>query len=131
MSETQTGTWTMENSPYVATGWIRAPPGESLTIAPGVVVKFEDGHRGIRVNGTLRAEGTAAQPIVFTALTDDVGGDTNGDGTETVPAPGYWNKIRLYDGSEGTLTHCQIRYAGYGAGTTEAAVSREGNAACT
>src|SRR4051812_41089888 len=61
--------------------------GATLTIEPGTIVKFND-FAGVAlvVDGTLVADGTVAQPITFTSLRDDVGGDTNGDGNATSPA---------------------------------------------
>ncbi len=37
-----TGTWTKANSPYRITGVALLPPGETLTIEPGVDVIFEN-----------------------------------------------------------------------------------------
>ncbi len=56
------------------------PSGVTLTIQPGAVVKFGAGS-GITVEsgGQLIADGTVAQPIIFTSINDgSYGGDTNG-----------------------------------------------------
>ena len=45
---------------------------------------FASGKR-LTVNGTLKAVGTASNPVVFTSFTDDeYGGDSNGDGAVNV-----------------------------------------------
>ena len=114
----QSGTWTLASSPYVAAGDITIPKGRTLTIEPGVIVKFTIpygvNHTRINVVGTLDARGTESRPIVFTAYSHDIGGDTNEDGTETEPAPGAWVRINFSDGSNGVLEHCKILYAGNG-----------------
>jgi hypothetical protein len=110
--------------PYVV--WsIPVSPGGRLHLDPGVVVKFvaaewyfsppqwKRGTGILTVNGTLDAQGTVDQPITFTSFWDDsVGGDTNGDGNSTQPAPGDWIQIELAAGSEATMDHTAIRYAG-------------------
>ena len=53
---------------YRIVGNIYVPSGETLTLAPGVVFQFEDSfwqEYQFDVYGTLLAEGTAAQPILF------------------------------------------------------------------
>lgn len=68
------GTWKKAKSPYTVTGDIRVPKNKTLTIEPGVVVKFA-GHFSFTVGyrATLKAAGTAEDPIVFTALDTDEG----------------------------------------------------------
>ena len=84
----------------------------TLSVAPGTVVKFGTGTYLQAREGTLTATGTAAQPIVFTALTDDsVGGDANADADATVPYPGFWESLYL-DGPGNRLEHLEVRFAG-------------------
>lgn len=95
---------------------VTVPPGTTLTIAPGQIVKLNGGSqdRNLIVGGTLRAIGTAAQPIIFTSpLDDSAGGDTNNDGP-IYPAwnRGSWFGIELQATSTGSiLDHVEVRYA--------------------
>ncbi len=53
-------TWTLANSPYIITDTVVVFPGDTLTIQPGVVVKFDSTvYMEIR-QATLIANGTAA-----------------------------------------------------------------------
>jgi len=105
-------TWTAANSPYVVNNDITINNGVILTIQPGVVVKFQNGRR-LTVNGILAAAGTVEHPIVFTSDKDDAyGGDTNGDGAATRPAPGIWSGLYLNAAaSASNLAYVLIRYA--------------------
>jgi RHS repeat-associated protein len=110
-------TWTLSNSPYVVTGNVTVASGVTLTIQPGVIVKFNGSLRTLYVNGTLSAIGTEENPIIFTSYQDDsAGGDTNGDGSATSGAPGQWYSIS----SSGTtnIAHASIRYGGNGSAIT-------------
>jgi len=92
-----TGTWKKAQSPYVVIGDIRIPKGKTLTIEPGVVVKFA-GRFGLTVGykATLRAIGTEQDSIVFTAMDTDRG----------------WNGIRFINtGTDDVLERCTIEYA--------------------
>jgi|GEM_PF-6724672 len=105
-------TWPVTNDPLVINNDLTVAQGTTLTLEPGVVVKFA-GLRSLRVNGSLLAVGTAAQPIVFTSYQDDsAGGDTNGDGSASSPAPGDWNQIAFAAGSQGRISYASIRYGG-------------------
>ncbi len=76
------------------------------------MVKFEKGDYLWATTGTLKALGTAAAPIIFTATSDDsAGGDSNNDGTATTPYAGWWESFYL-DGPANVLQHVEVRYAG-------------------
>ncbi len=95
-------------------GSITVPAGQTLTIQPGAILKFNGG-LSFRVAGTLAATGTAGQNIILTSIQDDTGGDTNGDGGATVPGPSSWLGILLPSTSTGTsLDYCDVRYTGWG-----------------
>ncbi|MBI2304508.1 MAG: right-handed parallel beta-helix repeat-containing protein [Chloroflexi bacterium] len=98
-------TWTLAGSPYVITSSVYVSAGVTLTIEPGVVVKFGD-NLGILVDGTLIARGTASQPITFTS-------------SRPSPFPGAWSAIKFgdssrdatYDGDGNYLGGSIIQYA--------------------
>ena len=69
--------WTLANSPYVVTGNVILDSGYTLTIQPGVIVKF-DSLKCLQVGGTLTAIGTSGSPITFTS-------------NQPNPAPGDWD----------------------------------------
>src|ERR1044071_1165998 len=90
-------TWTLANSPFEVTSNVTVSSPATLTIEPGVVVKFDAGTNLTILDGaTLTANGTTAAPITLTSIKDDsVGGDLNGDGSATAPAPGDWDGIYI------------------------------------
>ncbi len=102
--------WTVDKSPYLATGSLIVNQGVTLTIAPGVTVKFNP-NTALQVDGTLVARGTSEMPITFTAAQDKV--------------PGAWGHILFTDKSTPTeldnaenyikgsiLEYATIEYAG-------------------
>ncbi len=116
------GTWKVIQGmglPYhVEDGSITIASGATLSVKPGVVIKFERmaGRyatcRSMIVDGLLNCQGEAWNKIYFTSERDDsVGGDSNGDGTATSPGAGNWGYIR-FDSSGNTLQHSVIRYGG-------------------
>jgi len=62
-----TDTWTNDKT-YLITGNISIPTGNTLTIQPGTVIKF-NGNYMLSVRGTLIADGTSGQPIQFKSNT--------------------------------------------------------------
>ncbi len=111
--------------PYLVTGDVTVPPGATLTIDPGMVVKFDavhvfSGHNitharhNLIIDGKLDLRGTSDQMVVFTSSWDDeYGGDSNGDEAVTAPRPGHWGAIR-YNNPDNILQHAIIRYGGMG-----------------
>jgi hypothetical protein len=103
--------WEFGGLPVHLTSSVTVNAGGTLTIAPGTVVKVPSAAY-FSVSGTVIADGTAEEPIIFTSEADDTaGGDSNGDRDLAAPAPGDWEAF--YVGSPNNLLdHVQIRYAG-------------------
>lgn len=96
---TEDTTWTPAQSPYIITADCAVDSGITLTIEPGVVVKFDVG-LSLTVYGSLRAMGTGSNPITFTS-------------NRSQPAAGDWFTIRFTAaGSESlTMRYCVVEYA--------------------
>ena len=103
-------TWTLGNSPYVITGdsGLLVNTGATLTIEPGVVVKFLSGPF-LWISGTLNAVGTNSLPIYFTSINDNSVGGNTGTG---IPALGDWSNIGFQNGGTGRFEYCFIQYGG-------------------
>lgn len=109
-------TWGNTGMVYVVLGDLAIDPGFTLSISPGMIVKFAGGRVSIFVRGALAARGTAAAPITFTSLNDDeAGGDTDSDGTQSPPAQQDWGFIQFEDSSNDAASlveHATFRYSG-------------------
>jgi hypothetical protein len=107
-------TWNMTDTGYFIINNVSVGVGATLTVNPGVVVKFQDG-RGLFVQGSLRVLGHADSKVFFTSKRDDtVKGDTNNDGA-TLPGAGNWSRIEFQDSSNDTnslIDYAVIRYGG-------------------
>jgi hypothetical protein len=104
-------TWTLAGSPYIVTGNALLSQGFTLTIDPGVIVKFGT-NNALQIDGELIAIGTPTQRIIFTS-------------NQANPQAGDWAKLHFSDFSvdatydaqgnyvSGTiLKYCDILYAG-------------------
>jgi hypothetical protein len=80
--EEVSGTWNRSGSPYIIEGVAYVPAGKTLTIEPGVVVRFQTGENEdfsdpdfplgmLRVFGSVVAKGTIKDRILFTHLEED------------------------------------------------------------
>jgi hypothetical protein len=115
-------TWKDNGFPLVAQSGstsVRVPPGLTLTLAPGLIVKTNQANSTIQVEGDLQIAGTAEDPVLFTSIKDDAaGGDTNMDGAATAPAAGDYIGIRFVEGAatrapgRGDIDHLVSRYGG-------------------
>jgi len=95
---------------------IIVPEGHTLTIEPGTIIKSFYITSGLKIEGTLIAEGTAEKPIVFTSFYDDeYGGDTNGDGDATrddARAESWGQIVFTSTSTNSSLNYVVIRYGG-------------------
>ncbi|HTL80127.1 MAG TPA: T9SS type A sorting domain-containing protein [Bacteroidia bacterium] len=94
------GTWNAAGSPYIVQGSIQAM---TLTIQPGVDVRFQNGS-GLTVWTWFKAQGTAAQPIIFES------DDTTGFANMSIPNGGT-SGIYIYGNATDSniIDHCIIR----------------------
>ena len=89
-------TWTLANSPYIVMGNILISEGITLTIEPGVEVRF-DGSYYLQVDGTLVAYGTEESMITFTS-------------NRANPAPGDWGGIYFTPTSQDAVLDSEGNY---------------------
>ena len=102
-------TWVSGNI-YVITGTdLTVPPGVTLTIQEGVILKL-DITRSLLVDGSLNINGTSGNQVIITSVRDDTGGDT--DHTVTPPAAGNWKHVNFRNGGIGDLNYAEFRYGG-------------------
>src|SRR5262249_22498492 len=88
------------------------------------VPSHNNGNDDITINGTLSAQGTAAQPIIFSSYRDDsAGGDTNNDGNSSGSSADWHNILFTSTSTGNMLDHVEVRYAG---GANGAAVIANG-----
>jgi len=103
--------WAVVDSPYTIIGHVTVASGVTLTIDPGVTVKFDSG-KVMEVEGTLVARGTSTSTVTFTS-------------SASSPAAGDWGYIKFtgssvpasFDGngdysSGSILEHCVVEYGG-------------------
>ena len=126
-----TDTWDNTGVVYFISGDLRVPAGETLTIAPGIIVKVVDPITvqtppEIMIEGDLQAGDALAAPVLFTSGLDDDNGpadvanwDSNNDATATAPEINNWAGITFAAGSGGNshLTNVTLLYGGIREGT--------------
>ena len=107
----------LENSgiPYLFSGSKYISAGDTLTIAKGNTLKFLQNNELYTQNGgVIIANGTESEPIYFTSnRNDNIGGDTNGDGTATAPGNRDWYGVRVIGDSQSSFKNVNVSFAGY------------------
>jgi parallel beta-helix repeat protein len=97
----QNTVWTLTDSPFIVTRNITVRNGYTLTIEPGVEVKF-GGAFSLEVQGVLNAIGTEEDTIKFTSNKDE-------------PQLGDWGTIRLVNKLQAsTIAYSVVKYATHG-----------------
>ncbi|MFA6393446.1 MAG: Ig-like domain-containing protein [Patescibacteria group bacterium] len=88
-------------------------PGVKLTINPGVIIKLGK-NMPIMVAGEMEIKGSPEEPVIITSLKNDsAGGDTNGDGEASSPAPGDWVGILAgMQDANVNIDYAEISYGG-------------------
>jgi hypothetical protein len=95
--------WDAAGSPYIIekqTVTVRF--GSTLTIEPGVEVRFQPGRMlTTDIGCSIAAVGTSGDQIVFTS-------------SAATPATSDWNKVEVYASDGSSFEHCVFRYADTG-----------------
>jgi hypothetical protein len=92
-------TWTLANSPYIVVDTIVIFPGVTLTIQPGVVVKFANNKRIEIRQAKLIALGTSVDSITFTS-------------NSITPSAGIWSSLFFNGGNlTSRFSYCNFLYA--------------------
>ncbi len=103
------------NSVWRLSGTVIVNAGGVMQVDPGAVLKFDNFALNVQTGGSLNIAGTSGNPAYLTSILDDgleVGGDTNGDGSVTLAAPGNWAYINVANGASISIDNAIIRYAG-------------------
>ena len=89
---TGTMTWSSDTT-WILDGFVFVNEGQTLTIEPGTVIKGRSGQGAnasaliIARGGTIMAQGTAEEPIIFTSEFDDL------DGSVQIGTRGLWGGV--------------------------------------
>jgi len=102
----------LDSGIYIIDTDIRINSGVTVTVNPGVILKFKANNR-LNIEGVLHAVGQVDSQVVFTSYKDDsYGGDTNGDGAATDPSPGDWANLYFNGNSGSILQHAIVKFGG-------------------
>ena len=92
--------------PYTFLQGYTVSAGYSLQVSPGNVLKFGNAN-SLTINGSLQAQAGVGEQIYFTAYTNDnLGGDTNADGSTTQPAATRTRRTRSRCISDSATRRC-------------------------
>ncbi len=89
-------TW-YNDTVYVMNGFLYVENGEQLTIEPGTIIKGQPGSGAaataliVARGGKIVANGTAVEPIIFTAVSDNL--DDPNDIPSGAPGKGLWGSV--------------------------------------
>ena len=107
-------TWSETEVPYVLQqAEYLLPAGNSLTCESGVILKLDVGVN-IWIEGTIIANGSITEPVIFTSYKDDsIVGDTNNDDDITSPNPGDWDYLMIRGiNNSSSFNYCEFYYGG-------------------
>lgn len=101
--------------PYVFENNLSVDQNAVLAISPEATLKFAQNNE-LTVNGTLIADGSSVtEPIQMTSLkNDNIGGDTNNDGTASSPASSDWRGVVFSSTAQDSslMDNVEISFAG-------------------
>jgi hypothetical protein len=106
----QSISWSATTLPFAAEGSLGFV-GDTLTLSPGVVLKFASPMYGLNLGDPDHCINHAAPGVRFTSIKDDYEGfDSNGDGSATSPHTGDWLGV-FYNDSNRYFHWNNIKYA--------------------
>ncbi len=112
--------WTKDNVYVIKKGDFYIE--DELTIEAGTVIKLLDGHSITLMNtsgaqGSIIANGTSSNPIIFTSIKDDQrGGSVDIKENSGDPSARAWGPIDLNGTTVSVFNYCEFYYGGFGPG---------------
>jgi hypothetical protein len=110
---TQDTDWTLVDSPFIVSNNIIVNPAATLTIEPGVQVKFGENF-SITVNGRIVADGTDDRVTRFTSDRQNA-------------SAGDWGTILISGTQQSSITHCAIEYGTNGIALESGSLNLQNN----